>query len=57
MNMSKEAYERLLMDVTEFDKEDVITTSGTTPGGGGSGGSTDPLSSYELVYEYEQKSI
>ncbi|MBQ6413202.1 MAG: hypothetical protein IJI19_06980 [Ruminococcus sp.] len=26
--MNKEAYERLLMDVTEFDTEDVITTSG-----------------------------
>ena len=29
----KETYERLLMDVTEFDTEDVITTSGITPGG------------------------
>ena len=27
MNMSKEIYERLSMDVTEFDVEDVITTS------------------------------
>ena len=36
MNMNKETYERLLMDVTEFDVEDVITTSGVTPGGGGS---------------------
>ncbi len=33
MNMNKETYERLLMDVTEFDTEDVITTSGITPGG------------------------
>ena len=32
MNMNKETYERLLMDVTEFDTEDVITTSGHTPG-------------------------
>ena len=30
MNMNKETYERLLMDVTEFDAEDVITTSGIT---------------------------
>ena len=30
--MNKETYERLLMDVTEFDTEDVITTSGETPG-------------------------
>lgn len=29
--MNKEAYERLLMDVTEFDAEDVITTSGLEP--------------------------
>ena len=33
--MIKEAYERLSMDVTQFDIEDVITTSGLTPGGGG----------------------
>jgi hypothetical protein len=25
--MKKETYERLLMDVTEFDAEDIITTS------------------------------
>ena len=31
--MIKETYERILMDVTEFDTEDVITTSGITPGG------------------------
>lgn len=37
--MIKETYERPLMDVTEFDTEDVITTSDTTP---------DPLSPYEL---------
>lgn len=29
--MNKETYERLLMDVTEFDAEDIITTSGETP--------------------------
>lgn len=33
MNMNKDTYERLNMDVTEFDTEDVITTSGITPGG------------------------
>ena len=44
MNMNKETYERLLMDVTEFDTEDVITTSGPggdTPGPG-PGGNTPP---------------
>lgn len=30
--MKKELYERLEMDVTRFDIEDVITTSGTGPG-------------------------
>lgn len=38
--MNKETYERLLMDVTEFDTEDVITTSG--PGGDTPGGNTPP---------------
>ena len=33
--MIREAYERLSMDVTQFDIEDVITTSGVNPGGGG----------------------
>ena len=32
--MNKETYERLMMDVTKFDVEDVITTSGVGPGGG-----------------------
>ena len=31
--MNKETYERLAMDVTKFDVEDVITTSGTEPTG------------------------
>lgn len=31
--MIKESYERLMMDVTEFDSEDVITTSGVAPSG------------------------
>ncbi|MBQ9680267.1 MAG: hypothetical protein IJV48_06255 [Ruminococcus sp.] len=29
--MNKETYERLYMDVTQFDAEDIITTSGETP--------------------------
>lgn len=36
VKMIREAYERLSMDVTQFDIEDVITTSGVTPGGGDS---------------------
>ena len=44
MNMNKETYERLLMDVTEFDTEDVITTSGEGGGGGDTpGGNTPPV--------------
>ncbi len=31
--MIKETYERLSMDVTQFDAEDIITTSGETPHG------------------------
>lgn len=31
MNMIKESYERLTIDVTKFDVEDVITTSGIGP--------------------------
>ena len=47
MYMNKETYERLLMDVTRFDTEDIITTSGEGGGGGGEGsggggGSTPP---------------
>ena len=40
--MNKETYERLMMDVTKFDVEDVITTSGVGPGG------NDPFENYEL---------
>lgn len=29
--MNKETYERLYMDVTQFDAEDIITTSGEGP--------------------------
>ena len=35
--MNKETYERLMMDVTKFDVEDVITTSGVGPGPGPGG--------------------
>lgn len=35
--MMKETYERLAMDVTKFDVEDVITTSGIAPGPGPGG--------------------
>ena len=51
MKMIKEAYERLELDVTEFDIEDIITTSGIGPGGGGDEPSTEPTQSldpYEL---------
>ena len=51
MKMIKEAYERLSMDVTEFDVEDIITTSGVGPGGGEpttDPTTTDPLDPYEL---------
>ena len=43
--MNKETYERLMMDVTKFDVEDIITTSG----GGSGGGGNDPLDPYELL--------
>lgn len=43
MNMIKETYERLLMDVVKFDTEAVITTSGEGGGGGDTpGGNTPP---------------
>ncbi len=29
--MNKETYERLVIDVTQFDTEDIITTSGEQP--------------------------
>ena len=51
MKMIKEAYERRELDVTEFDIEDIITTSGIGPGGGGDEPSTEPtqpLDPYEL---------
>ena len=30
--MEKERYERTALEITEFDNEDVIATSGITPG-------------------------
>lgn len=39
--MIKETYERLEMDVTKFDAEDVITTSGFGPGPAPTPGSED----------------
>lgn len=39
--MIKETYERLNMDVTTFDIEDVITTSGVGPGPGPGGNAPD----------------
>ena len=62
MNMNKKVYERPVMDVTDFDVEDVITASGVNPGGGSTGdpsgenpgggndnpNTPDSLSSYEL---------
>ena len=51
--MKKEAYERTLLNVTLFDKSDVIATSdeGSNPNPGGSGGNNAPAltkSTYEL---------
>lgn len=40
--MIYESYERLDMDVTRFDAEDVITTSGVGPGGSGGGPGGNP---------------
>ena len=51
MNMNKETYERLLMDVTEFDAEDVITTSGEGGGGDTPGGNTPPVFSPTSLWE------
>ena len=53
MNMNKETYERLAMDVTKFDVEDVITTSGEGgdtpgPGPGGNAPAFAPTSSWEM---------
>lgn len=44
--MKKENYERISLDITEFDVEDVITTSGT--GGGDNPPAFDPHNPWEL---------
>lgn len=44
--MNHETYERLSMDVTPFDAEDIITTSGA---GGGSGGQSSDSSGTGFV--------
>lgn len=48
--MKKETYERMSLVITEFDVEDVITTSGVTPGPGPGGDTPDfaPTSSWEM---------
>ena len=51
--MNKETYERLEMDVTQFDVEDVITTSGIGPGPGPGPDEPDPdynPTGYELPF-------
>ena len=52
--MKKESYERIILNITEFDTEDVIMTSaaggGSGSGGSGSGGGT-PLSFAPTDYE------
>lgn len=63
--MNKKVYERPVMDVTEFDVEDVITASGVNsgggsttdpsgenPGGGSSESNNDSPSSYELSVDF-----
>ncbi len=44
--MIKETYERLSMDVTQFDAEDIITTSGETP--------IDPTAHHTETGRFEQ---
>ena len=48
--MNKETYERMSLVITEFDTEDVITTSGVTPGPGPGGGEPafGPASDWEM---------
>ena len=48
--MMKETYERLAMDVTKFDVEDVITTSGINPSDepGGNKPPTFTVGSWEM---------
>ena len=49
--MNFEIYERLEMDVTQFDAEDIITTSGTGGGTGGQGGDTPGGGIIPIDYE------
>ena len=51
--MNKETYERSELEITAFDVEDIITTSGVGPGGGGTEPATEqptsePPGPYEL---------
>ena len=51
--MNKESYERMSLVITEFDTEDVITTSGPGgdtpgPGPGGNAPAFAPTSSWEM---------
>ena len=54
MKMNKETYERSELEITAFDVEDIITTSGVGPGGGGGTEpateqpTSEPLGPYEL---------
>ena len=48
MNMIKETYERLSLMITEFDAEDVITTSGVGPGPGGNAPDFNPNNPWEM---------
>ena len=51
--MIKETYDRLAMDITQFDVEDIITTSGVGPGPGPGPGPNPPdydPGDYEHVY-------
>ena len=53
MKMNKETYERSELEITAFDVEDIITTSGVGPGGGGTEPATEqptsePPGPYEL---------
>lgn len=47
--MNNETYERLSMDVTQFDAEDIITTSGAGGAGGGPGGQSSDSSGTGFV--------
>lgn len=47
--MNKKVYERPVMDVTEFDVEDVIAASGGTPVEEST--TREPLAAYELPLE------